>query len=166
VPHVVSGGCSRGVSSVCFGEITAGEHRDEERLRREITSRLFHCSYDGLFHCSDIGDAKSGGDHLFVRTMEGQERHGRHAPLVAPSNNEMYVELASYLYDSAPTKNIIKFEMNAVNYEHPLTQTFFCEVARCVPAVATGTVPSANAETLLRSGHASPQEPNESCCCW
>jgi hypothetical protein len=30
--------------------------------------------------------------------------------------------------------------MNAVDYEHPLTQTFFGEVARCLPAVATATV--------------------------
>jgi hypothetical protein len=88
---------------------------------------------------SDICDAKSGGGRFVVRTMEGQERHGRHAPLVADSAYELYVELASYLYDSAPTKHIIKFEMNALSYEHPLTQAFFGEVARCLPAVATAT---------------------------
>jgi hypothetical protein len=134
-----------------------------EAFRRYASAKSLRVS---VVVSNDISDARSRRGHFAIRTMEGQERHGRHAPLVADIDNEMYVELASYLYDSAPTKNIIKFEMNAVNYEHPLTQTFFCEVARCVPAVATGTVPSANAETLLRSGHASPQEPNESCCCW
>jgi hypothetical protein len=79
----------------------------------------------------DISDVTCGG-HFFVRTMEGQEQHGRHEPLVADSDNELYVELASYLYESALTKHIIKFEMNALNYEHPLTQTFFGEVARCL----------------------------------
>lgn len=61
---------------------------------------------------------------VVVRVMEGQERHGRHSLLVAQSD-ELFVELASYLYDSAPTDHIIKFENGTINSDHHLTQSVF-----------------------------------------
>ncbi|CUG87227.1 Hypothetical protein, putative [Bodo saltans] len=68
-----------------------------------------------------------------VRTMEAQERHGRHTLLAPDNSDELYVELASYRYDSAPTSHFIKFEMGSVSYEHPLTQEFFNELVRRLP---------------------------------
>ncbi|CUF15787.1 Hypothetical protein, putative [Bodo saltans] len=86
--------------------------------------------------CASVKTGSPSGPYIasttfLVRVMEGQERHGRHVRL--PDNIDsgtIWVELASYLYDSAPTPYIIKFEQGCVCMDHPLTTFVFEELCR------------------------------------
>ncbi len=69
-----------------------------------------------------ISDDKAPSD-LTIYVMEGQERHGRHER-IQPQNNELYVELAYYLYDSAPTPHILRMEMGILNMNAEISTKF------------------------------------------
>lgn len=81
-------------------------------------------------YCDDDNSIGAHDDcRVVLRVMEGQERHGRHSQLVS-LNNELFVELASYPYDSAPTDHIMKFENGTIESDHRLTQSVFQLVER------------------------------------
>ncbi|CUG87231.1 Hypothetical protein, putative [Bodo saltans] len=110
--------------------LTSVENAASE-FRRYTSSRFLNVE---VKNSADKSSARSEFPGCFVvRTMEGQERHGRHKLLVPDNADELYVELASYRYDSAPASHFIKFEMGSVSYEHPLTQNFFSELVCRLP---------------------------------
>lgn len=87
-------------------------------------------------HPDDLPRHKADPCCIVVHILEGQERYGRHT-LIAPSSaRELYVELASYAYDSRPTQHIIKFESNCAHADHKLTQAFLSELRLRVEALS------------------------------
>jgi hypothetical protein len=83
----------------------------------------------------DLPSDKADPCCIVVHVLEGQERHGRHTRIVPSSARELYVELASYAYDSRPTQHIIKFESNSAQADHKLTQVFLSELRLRVESV-------------------------------
>jgi hypothetical protein len=88
-------------------------------------------------HPDNLPNDKADPCCIVVHVLEGQERHGRHTRIVPSSARELYVELASYAYDSRPTQHIIKFESNRAQADHKLTQAFLSELRRRVESVAS-----------------------------
>lgn len=60
-----------------------------------------------------------------VRVMEGQEALGAGRLLEQAAPNEIFVELASYAYQGAPTDHVIKYENGVADAYHQLTHNTF-----------------------------------------